>query len=68
MGVDLSKRRCRAAFVDEDGVLVDEFSFSNDVEGIGWFVSGLSEGDCVVMESTGNLWINLFEAVKAKWR
>ncbi|MEM3602051.1 MAG: transposase, partial [Candidatus Bathyarchaeia archaeon] len=56
VGVDISKRKCMVAVVDGDGVLVDEFSFSNDVEGIKRFVSRLSEGDCVVMESTGNLW------------
>jgi len=33
-GMDLSKRKRRAAVVDRDGVLVDEFSFSNDFEGI----------------------------------
>jgi transposase len=65
VGVDVSKRKCRAAVVDGDGVLVDEFSFSNDFEGIKRFVSRLSEGDRVVMESTGNLWVNLYEAVEA---
>jgi len=66
VGVDLSKRRCRVAVVDGDGVLVDEFSFSNDFEGIRRFVSRLSEGDAVVMESTGNLWLNLYEALVGK--
>ncbi|MEM3697725.1 MAG: IS110 family transposase [Candidatus Bathyarchaeia archaeon] len=65
VGVDISKRKCMVAVVDGDGVLVDEFSFANDVEGIKRFVSRLSEGDSVVMESTGNLWFNLFEAVEA---
>jgi transposase len=65
VGVDVGKRKCRAAVVDGDGVLVDEFSFSNDFEGIKRFVSRLSEGDAVVMESTGNLWVNLYEAVEA---
>jgi len=65
VGVDVSKRKCRAAVVDGDGVLVDEFNFSNDFEGIRRFVSRLSEGDAVVMESTGNLWVNLYEAVEA---
>jgi len=41
------------------------FSFSNDFEGIKQFVSRLSEGDAVVMELTGNLWVNLYEAVEA---
>ena len=58
VGVDVSKRKCRVAVVDGDGVLVDEFNFSNDFEGIKRFVSRLSEGDAVVMESTGNLWVN----------
>jgi transposase len=65
VGVDVRERKCRAAVVDGDGVLVDEFSFSNDFEGIRRFVSRLSEGDAVVMESTGNLWVNLYEAVEA---
>jgi transposase len=66
VGVDVSKRKCRAAVVDEEGVLVDEFSFANDFSGIESFVSGLSGGDRVVMESTGNLWVNLYEAVEEK--
>ena len=53
VGVDVSKRRCRAAFVDGDGEVVDEFSFSNDFDGIEGFVSQLSLGDRVVMDSTG---------------
>jgi len=65
VGVDVSKRKCGVAVVDGDGVLVDEFSFSNDFEGIRRFVSRLSMGDAVVMESTGNLWVNLYEAVEA---
>ena len=30
VGVDVGKRKCRAAVVDEDGVLIKEFSFTND--------------------------------------
>ena len=30
VGVDVSKRKCRVAFIDEDGEIVDEFSFRND--------------------------------------
>ena len=29
-GVDYGERKCRAALVDDGGVLIDEFSFSND--------------------------------------
>jgi len=36
VGVDVGKRRCRAAVVDGDDVLVDEFSFSNDFDRYGF--------------------------------
>jgi len=62
--VDVGKRKCRAAIVDEDGVLIKEFSFVNDFSGIEGFVRELSDDDAVVMESTGNLWINLYEAIE----
>ncbi|MEM3550867.1 MAG: IS110 family transposase [Candidatus Bathyarchaeia archaeon] len=66
VSVDVGKGKCVAAFVDGDGVLVDEFSFANDFSGIGMFVGRLCEGDMVVMESTGNLWVNLFELWRAR--
>jgi len=40
VGVDVSKRKCRAAFIDEDGEVVDEFSFRNDFVGISSFSLG----------------------------
>ncbi len=30
IGVDIGKKKCRAAVMDGEGELVDEFSFSND--------------------------------------
>jgi len=66
VGVDISKRKCRAAIVDEDGLLVDEFSFRNDFVGISRFLSRLSLGDRVVMESTGNLWVKLYDALEER--
>ncbi|HDO41356.1 MAG TPA: IS110 family transposase [Candidatus Bathyarchaeota archaeon] len=66
VGVDVSKRKCRAAFIDEDGEIVEEFSFRNDFVGISMFLSRLSLGDRVVMESTGNLWVNLYDALEER--
>jgi len=66
VGVDVSKRKCRAAFIDGNGEVVEEFSFSNDFDGIERFVSQLSLGDRVVMESTGNLWVNLYDALEER--
>jgi activator of 2-hydroxyglutaryl-CoA dehydratase len=34
VGVDVGKWRCRAAIMNPDGVVVDEFTFPNDAEGI----------------------------------
>lgn len=64
IGVDIGKKRCRAAIMDDGGALVEEFSFINDSSGIDRFLSELSTDDRVVMESTGNLWVNLYEAIK----
>jgi len=66
VGVDISKRKCRVTFIDEDGEVVDEFSFRNDFVGISMFLSRLSVGDRVVMESTGNLWVNLYDALEER--
>ena len=60
----IGKRKCRAAAVDGDGVLIKGFSFVNDFSEIEGFVRELSDGDCVVIESAGNLWLNLYEAVE----
>jgi len=34
VGVDVHKRVCRAAMVNDEGELVDEFSFTNSKRGI----------------------------------
>jgi len=60
----MGKNRCRAAIVNDEGHVMDEFSFSNDSLGVDRFVSRISLDDRVVMESTGNLWINLYEALE----
>jgi len=66
VGVDISKRKYRAVFIDEDDKIVDEFSFRNDFVGISMFLSRLSMGDRVVMESTGNLWVNLYDVLEER--
>lgn len=66
VGVDINKRKCRAAVIDGDGEVVDEFSFGNDFIGISRFLSRLSMSDRVVMESTSNLWVNLYDALEER--
>ena len=54
VGIDVAKRKCRGAVMDENGFLVDEFSFGNNSQGIEGLVSRLSMDDRVVMESTNS--------------
>jgi len=63
VGVDIGKWRCRAAVMNPEGVLIDEFAFNNDAEGIRDLASRLTTEDRVVMESTGSVWTNLYDAL-----
>jgi transposase len=60
VGVDVGKSRCRAAMMSREGVIVDEFTFNNDQDGISHLASMLTMDDRVVMESTGAYWLNLY--------
>lgn len=67
VGVDVHKRVCRAAMVNDKGELVDEFSFMNSKRGIGDFMMKLEvfrDRVLVAVESTANLWIRLYDALE----
>ena len=66
VGVDIGNRECRAAFIDGVGGVVEEFSFRNDFDDIERFVSRLSPDDEIIMESTGNLWVNMYDALEER--
>ncbi len=61
VGVDIGKWRCRAAIMDPEGVIVDEFAFTNDHAGVENLTSRLNPEDRVVMESTGSVWSTLYD-------
>jgi len=63
VGVDIGKWKCRAAVMNPEGVLIDEFAFNNDHQGIEDLASKLTPEDRVVMESTGSVWTNLYDAL-----
>jgi len=64
MGVDVGKKRCQACVMDEEGQVVEEFPFTNTIEGIQRLLERVG-GDCkAVVESTGNLWIRIYEALE----
>lgn len=60
IGVDIGKWKCRAAVMNPEGVLIDEFTFNNDHQGIEDLASRLTPEDRVVMESTGSVWETLY--------
>jgi transposase len=61
VGLDIGKWKCRAAIMNQEGVILDEFTFTNNHEGIEELAAKLTFQDRVVMESTGSVWTNLYE-------
>lgn len=64
IGIDIGKRKCRACIMDEKGLVLDEFDFENNRRCIDEIAVKLSTDDRVVMESTGNLWLNLYDSLE----
>jgi transposase len=60
VGVDIGKRKCRAAIMNPEGKIVKELDFSNNSDGIASLTLLLSMDDRVVMESTGPYWLDLY--------
>ncbi|MGA2785344.1 MAG: transposase [Candidatus Bathyarchaeia archaeon] len=66
MGIDIGKMKCRVAIMDQEGSILNEFTFTNNHEGIESLASRLSMDDRVVMESTGSVWTNLYNHLDEK--
>ena len=69
VGVDVHKKVCRAAMMNDEGELVDEFSFRNSERGIEDFkmkVEPFRDEVLVVVESTGNLWIRFYDCLEER--
>ncbi len=64
VGIDVGKTKCRAAIMDEEGIMIDEFNFTNNLEGIQAFTSRFNAEDRAVMESTGSVWLKLYESLE----
>jgi transposase len=61
VGVDIGKRKYRAAIMNSEGKIVKELDFSNNSDGIASLTLLLSMDDRVVMESTGPYWLDLYD-------
>jgi transposase len=67
VGIDVHKKMCQAAILDDDGELFEETGFTNTPEGIERFAKRLKdlEGQVhAVLESTGNLWIQIHDRLE----
>ena len=53
LGIDIGKRKCRAAIKDDKGKILDEFFFGNDGSGICDLLSRIqSHGNCSTKEQS----------------
>jgi len=67
VGIDVHKKFCQAAVIDEDGELLDQIRFLNTKEEIKDFAFKLltfKDDVKAVVESTGNLWIQIYDILE----
>jgi fructose-1,6-bisphosphatase/sedoheptulose 1,7-bisphosphatase-like protein len=70
LGIDVGKRKCRAALKDDRGKILDEFFFGNDAIGIGNLLSRVKTNGThytttqAVLESTGNMWMRIHDTLE----
>ncbi|MGD9534987.1 MAG: transposase [Candidatus Nitrosocosmicus sp.] len=69
LGIDVGKRKCRAALMDDKGKILDEFFFGNDANGISNLLSRVKTNATTtttqaVLESTGNMWIRIHDTLE----
>ena len=67
VGIDVHKKMCQAAVLDEDGELLDQIRFLNKKEEIKDFAFKLltfRDDVKAVVESTGNLWIQIHDILE----
>jgi transposase len=69
VGVDVHKKVCRAAMANDEGELVEEFSFMNSKRGMEDFmmkIEAFKDRILVAVGSTANLWIRLYDALEER--
>jgi len=67
VGIDVHKKMCQAAVLDEEGEPLDEMRFTNTDQGIEEFALKLTtfkDDVKAVVESTGNLWILIHDRLE----
>ncbi len=67
VGIDVHKKFCQAAVLDDEGELFDQIRFLNNKEEIKDFAMKLTtfrDDVKAVVESTGNLWIQIYDILE----
>jgi len=67
VGIDVHKKMCQAAVLDDDGELLDQIRFLNEKKNIKEFALKLTtfrDDVKAVVESTGNLWIQIYDILE----
>jgi len=67
VGIDVHKKFCQAAIIDDEGELLDQIRFLNKKEEIKDFAFKLltfRDDVRAVVESTGNLWIQIYDILE----
>jgi transposase len=73
LGIDVGKRKCRAAIKDDKGKILDEFFFGNDTNGIDNLLYRIQANKTshtittttqAVLESTGNMWMRIHDTLE----
>jgi transposase len=68
LGIDVGKRKCRAAIKDDAGKILNEFFFGNDKQGIQDLISKVPSKEIgatqAVLESTGNMWMRIHDTLE----
>jgi transposase len=68
LGIDVGKRKCRAALKDDRGRILDEFFFGNSYQGILELIKRIQDHGTkkcnAVLESTGNMWMRVHDTLE----
>lgn len=66
VGIDIHKKRCQSALMDETGKILEQIPFTNTGDGVEYLIQRIKPyGEAkAVLESTGNHWLKSYEALE----
>jgi len=66
VGIDVHKKHCQSALMDESGKVLEQIPFRNTGDGLTYLIDRIKPyGEAkAVLESTGNFWLKSYEALE----